>query len=161
MRRHDVAEDENRRFNVGDEVRLICTNDEAPLPPGLKEARLRGHFMHAKVGDTTTLGHPHLVGYDQADEYDPDDNSWRFWIQMPDGEWTYEWVHEGALEPVKPPVTQEEEDEALASIMRALKPRHLPLVDGKYGANAEDCPACIPNLDKMPYPFTCPGPQED
>lgn len=48
--------------------------------------------------------------------------------------------------------------EAILLFQPARPAEHLPLTEDGYRRNAEECPACAPNLDKMPYPFICPGP---
>jgi len=145
-------------FKVGDLVRVFRTNEKALRDPEWPKdddgnpCDYVGEFESSLLGAEITI-----MDYM---EYDDSDNSWL--LGNKDGDF---WVHELALELVRP-LTQEEEDAAIASIratiasiVTAIAPKHLALTEDGYRRNAEDCPACIPNLDKMPYPFICPGPE--
>lgn len=95
------------RFQIGDHVYIARLNKDAELPDD--DCSFAGHFSASYLGREIIISEKH--------EYDRKDNSWDFWDD--------EWVHEGALELVKP-LTQEEEDAAVASIreaaLRAIAP---------------------------------------
>lgn len=157
----------DRTIPEGEVVEIVRQNDAVVLDGDLVDVmRMRNwNGSHFKLGDEV-----HLVAINQAealapkckcgarlhsDYYDSSDNTHRVWsTEFHD----YSWIHEGALEIVDPP-SQEDEDAAIASILRSAAPRHLPLSEDGYRANAEDCPACVPNLHKMAYPYICPGPE--
>jgi hypothetical protein len=87
-------------FGAGDHIKIVRSNRVAKLPDD--ECSFAGDFPASMIGQEFIIDEDEM-------EYDGDDNSWEI-----EGEW----VHEGAMELVRP-LTQEEEDDAIASILRS------------------------------------------
>lgn len=132
----------------------------ADRSPQFKTHSGPGHVKNAITGKTRN---GKINGDTYVYRYDEDLAQWAQTFFLADGTpkadcALFKQVIPRAKREVKP-VSQKALDATIQSIMNAAPKEHLPLVDGKYGANAEDCPAC--DLTKMPYPFTCPGPPKE
>lgn len=93
------------RFHPGDRVTITCENQEAELPDNCEAENLGNHRI--QIGTEAVIP--------GEEDYDGYDNSW---LIRASGKQA--WIHEGALEEAIKPVTKDEEDEALASILKAL-----------------------------------------
>lgn len=93
-------------FQPGDRIEIICENTEVVLPDDSDADNLDPHGF--------TIGREFTLSTNIDDHYDDYDNSWLL------GGRGGMWVHEGAMRLAVAPVTQDEEDETLASIMKAM-----------------------------------------
>lgn len=99
----------DRKFEPGDRVQVILENQDVVVPSGEEWENLAPHHI--------PIGTEMIVPKDIGDNYDGYDNSWLFKTDRG----IEKWVHELALDYAIDPVTPDEEDEALASIRKALE----------------------------------------
>lgn len=139
--------DYDRTLPTNATVRIARQNDEVDLSALSNIIRMRNFMECFQIGDEVhlvdLLGGPESAhmrmrnckcGADwHSDYYDGSDNTHRVWKTNLDD---YSWIHEGAFE-VVPPVTQEDEDAAIASILRAGQPPTVADCDNhRSGAGA-------------------------